>query len=34
MKKNNRFRLRLAVNVFLLAGTLFAFYLMYFRNEG
>ena len=27
-------RLKLAVNVFLLAATIFAFYLMYFRNEG
>ena len=34
MTKSTHFRLKLAVNIFILAATLFAFYLMYFRNEG
>lgn len=34
MTKTTHFRLKLAANGFILAATLFAFYLMYFRNEG
>ena len=34
MTSSKMSRLKLAVNVFLLAATIFAFYLMYFRNEG
>lgn len=34
MTKTRCFRLRLAANLFIAAGTLFAFYLMYFRSGG